>query len=291
MRTLTALLTLGIVVVGCMGVPAARAASGPSAKAAARAELLTAGVKSLRLDVLHYGVSDKSLYSLTLTVPWFSRTIEPPFHPLVIIDAEAARKIIGYLAESGALDKAQEGELINSDRAPTTAWYVLNVQVTRKYGPKLVYQESLGWGLPMLNRLEGLRKVLEGDAAKAMDRLLSRLSGYRRQWEQGSASGSTSPGKSAGVTQSPTGWELYVWQQTGTAHFSLLPGSRRIKTDDEIARPAVRGIEAIQPRLDQLKAGETIVILGRRAPGRPPRDDARAVSEYCRKIGLKVLRP
>jgi hypothetical protein len=88
-----------------------------------------------------------------------------------------------------------------------------------------------------------------------------------------------------------TGWELYVWQQTGTAHFSLLPGSRRLKTDDEIARTAVRGIDSIKPRLDQLKTGETVVILGRRASGRPPRDDARTVTEYCNKIGLKVVRP
>ena len=36
----------------------------------------------------------------------------------------------------------------------------------------------------MLKRLDGLRKVLDGDAAKGMDLLLGRLSGLRKQWEK-----------------------------------------------------------------------------------------------------------
>jgi hypothetical protein len=43
---------------------------------------------------------------------------------------------------------------------------------------------NLGWGLPLLRRLDGLRKVLDGDAAKGMDTLLGRLSGLRAQWEK-----------------------------------------------------------------------------------------------------------
>ena len=46
------------------------------------------------------------------------------------------------------------------------------------------FHEDLGWGLPMLKRLDGLRKVLDGDAAKEMDLLLGRLSGLRKQWEK-----------------------------------------------------------------------------------------------------------
>ena len=36
----------------------------------------------------------------------------------------------------------------------------------------------------MLKRLDGLSKVLDGDAAKGMDFLLARLSGLRKQWEK-----------------------------------------------------------------------------------------------------------
>jgi len=45
--------------------------------------------------------------------------------------------------------------------------------------------EDLGWGLPMLRRLDALRTMLDGDAAKEMEFLLGRLSGLRAQWEKG----------------------------------------------------------------------------------------------------------
>ena len=45
-------------------------------------------------------------------------------------------------------------------------------------------REDLGWGLPMLKRLDGLRKILDGDAAKGLDLLRGRLSGLREQWEK-----------------------------------------------------------------------------------------------------------
>ena len=53
-------------------------------------------------------------------------------------------------------------------------------------GPE--FYERLGWGLPLLSRLDGLRGVLDGDAAKAMDLLLGRLSGHRKEWERQAAS-------------------------------------------------------------------------------------------------------
>ena len=46
------------------------------------------------------------------------------------------------------------------------------------------------------------------------------------------------------------GWELYVWQQDGDTYFSLLPGTNRLKTDAEIAAAAVKGFDAIKPKLE-----------------------------------------
>ncbi len=284
--------TLAVVLLGISqrGVAAESPRKQPTAKAAARAAQLLSGVKSFRLDILHYGVTDKPFFNLTLSVPWLTRGAEPPFHPLVLIDVDDARKIIRYLADSGALDNAQEGEGIAPGRVPTTAYYVLNVRTEAKSWQKVVYQESLGWGLPMLDRLEGLRKVLRGDAAGKMDLLLGRLSGYRRSWQREGASPSVAQSaKPTGVIRSLKGWELYIWRQESGIYFSLLTGTIRVKTDEEIGRSAVQGIETIKSRLDQLMPGETIAILGRRITGRPPMDAAQTVAEYCRKIGLKTV--
>ena len=87
---------------------------------------------------------------------------------------------------------------------------------------------------------------------------------------------------------SQKGWELYVWQQGGTTYFSLMVGTNRLKTAEEIAKSAVTGVEAIQPQLDQLQKGELVVIHGRRLGTKAPAPPAKQVTEYCEKIGLKT---
>ena len=84
------------------------------------------------------------------------------------------------------------------------------------------------------------------------------------------------------------GWEVYVWQQDGNDYFSLLPGTNRLKTDAEIAAAAVKGLDAIKPKLEELKAGEMVFVQGRRLAAPPPKDQADLVREHCRKIGLQV---
>jgi len=84
------------------------------------------------------------------------------------------------------------------------------------------------------------------------------------------------------------GWEVYVWQQDGNDYFSLLPGTNRLKTEAEIATAAVKGLDAMTPKLDELKAGEMVFVHGKRLAARPPKDEADLVREHCRKIGLHV---
>ena len=84
------------------------------------------------------------------------------------------------------------------------------------------------------------------------------------------------------------GWELYVWQQDGTTYFSLMVGTNRLKTAEEITKSAVKGVAAIQPQLDQLQKGELVFIHGRRLGTKAPAPPARQVTEYCEKIGLKT---
>lgn len=84
------------------------------------------------------------------------------------------------------------------------------------------------------------------------------------------------------------GWELRIWQEKGDSYFSLLPGTNRLKTDEEITKAAVKGFEAIKPKLDELKPGEMVIISGTRKTGVPPRDQVSQVREYCKRIGLKA---
>ena len=84
------------------------------------------------------------------------------------------------------------------------------------------------------------------------------------------------------------GWELRIWQEKGDTYFSLLPGTNRLKTDGEITKASVKGIEAIKAKLDELKFEEMVIISGTRKTGSPPRDQANQVREYCKRIGLKV---
>jgi hypothetical protein len=84
------------------------------------------------------------------------------------------------------------------------------------------------------------------------------------------------------------GWELYIWQDGGDTYFSWMVGTNRLKSDEEIAQAAVKGLDAIKPMLDELKEGQSIFVHGRRLAAPAPVDQSKAVAEYCRKIGLKV---
>lgn len=86
------------------------------------------------------------------------------------------------------------------------------------------------------------------------------------------------------------GWEMYVWQQDGDTYYSLLPGTNRLKTAAEITAAAVKGIDAIKPKLDELKAGETVSPCGRRLADRAPDEPATEIRKYCQKLGLDVQR-
>ena len=92
----------------------------------------------------------------------------------------------------------------------------------------------------------------------------------------------------AGTKTSFKGWELYVWQKDGDTNFSLLEGTNRLKTDEEIAKAAVKGIEAIKPKLDELKPGQEVVVLGKNRGDTPPKDQSSKIQEYGKKIGLTV---
>ena len=79
-----------------------------------------------------------------------------------------AKKIIDYLTTEGFLDRAKLPDRPTKPSVPPQGpTYVLS-----RWSD---LSENLGWGLPMLQRLDGLRTVLDGEAAKKMDVLLERM--------------------------------------------------------------------------------------------------------------------
>ena len=69
--------------------------------------------------------------------------------------------------------------MVKASRAPrlrpTGPTYVLAIS-----SDKTRFEEDMGWDLNTLSRLNALRKVLDGEAGKAMDKLLARLAGHRK---------------------------------------------------------------------------------------------------------------
>ena len=150
-----------------------------SANADARAGQLKARVKSFRLQLEYNGEEDKPFYRLTLSVPSIDVDRKKPFSPQVQITEEQAKKVIDHLAAEGFLDQADELKPGSVKKHPTPAMTGYRLRLTTE---QIVFLGNLGWGMPMLKRLDGLRKVLDGDAARQMDFLLGRLNGYREQW-------------------------------------------------------------------------------------------------------------
>ena len=89
-----------------------------------------------------------------------------------------ALKIITHLADTGAsrTELFQKGDAV---KLPQRLSYRLTV-----IAGDLHLIESLGWGVDTLKSLDGLRKVLDGNAAKEMDILIGRLSrGIGKEWD------------------------------------------------------------------------------------------------------------
>jgi hypothetical protein len=151
------------------------AATQPSKLAAERAQQLTTRINSFTIHFLYLGRDHSDYDSLLLAVPAM-----PPGPKTSPISQAQARKLIDCLTAAGLLDRAKPwptgGAGPKVGHAPT---YVLSLSG--------LYWVDLGWGLPLLERLDRLRQAMDGDAATKMDRLLGRLAGDRERWQRHAA--------------------------------------------------------------------------------------------------------
>ena len=92
--------------------------------------------------------------------------------------------------------------------------------------------------------------------------------------------------KNAGKLKSMKGWDLYVWEEKGDTLCSLLAGTNAEKSDDQIAKAAIKGVEAIKTELDKIEPGQHVLIMGQKRGDHPPQKAADELANYCTKIGL-----
>ena len=154
--------------------PAAEPATQPAGLAAERAAALKKGIKNFDVELICTEDELDRCYCLILHAPWPADVAAekiPPHVLTVQVTEDQARKIIDYLAREGFLARATEPKSDADFKLPEGPAYMMSL------GP---YCETLGWGLPMLRRLDGLRKVLDGDAGKSMDKLLAPLAELRQ---------------------------------------------------------------------------------------------------------------
>lgn len=88
------------------------------------------------------------------------------------------------------------------------------------------------------------------------------------------------------------GYELYSWQVGGDWHFSLLPGTNRLKTESEITsrRARLKGIDALRRALRKLPAGAEVLWATRGIPRMrlPSGEMMEELKHYCRRRGITL---
>jgi len=171
----------------------------PDAKgpAAARLKALKGSIRNFTLRLAYHGPQDKPFYELQLDTAPRTDKDKPPGEPLkgpflraVSITPAQAARIVDHLAESLFLDRSADAAR-NEPPKPKEPCYMLRVSS----GKDTDLREDLGWDAKMIETLQALGKVLEGEAAKAMDMVLQRLSGLQKQWQEEKARSPDTPQK------------------------------------------------------------------------------------------------
>jgi hypothetical protein len=154
--------------------------------------------ESLTAMFRYYGDQDKPFYEITWHLGDYDATgSKNSFHRDTKLEREAMLKLIDALAKDGFIGTASD--ISTKDIKPKIGYNLTLVARKKDAGEefkKLGWQsikgdghvelyQTLGWDLKMIERLEKLQPALTGDAAKDMEFLLARLSGWKREWQKG----------------------------------------------------------------------------------------------------------
>jgi len=87
-------------------------------------------------------------------------------------------------------------------------------------------------------------------------------------------------------------YELYSWQDGGQWKFSVLVGTNRVKTLEEIksADVVLAGVEAVKSALERMPEGQYIIWSSKETLSFPPEDIIKQIEQTCKDEGLKLKR-
>jgi hypothetical protein len=90
--------------------------------------------------------------------------------------------------------------------------------------------------------------------------------------------------------KSMKGYELYSWQKDSQWYFSILIGTNRGKTLEEIQSSAatLSGMDELRSVLETIPTGEYITWLLKESLAFPPKEIIAEVQEICAKKGLEL---
>ena len=103
-----------------------------------------------------------------------------------------------------------------------------------------------------------------------------------------SGCGAASQQTATSFPESMKGYELYSWQEAGQWKFSVLVGTNRQKTLEEIKSTDVvlSGVDALTSTLERIPAGQYITWSSRETLSIPPEDIRSQVEQVCKDKGL-----
>ncbi len=90
--------------------------------------------------------------------------------------------------------------------------------------------------------------------------------------------------------ESMKGYELYSWEKDGQWYFSVLIGTNREKSLDEIQSSDVtlKGIDGLKAVLETIPAGQYVTWLSRDGLAFPPDEVIQEVEDTCKSQDLKL---
>src|SRR5262245_5555992 len=88
--------------------------------------------------------------------------------------------------------------------------------------------------------------------------------------------------------ESMKGYELYSWQDGNQWKFSILVGTNREKSIEEIksAEVVLSGVDALKSKLEEIPAGQYITWSSKETLSLPPDDILKQVKQTCKNEGL-----
>ena len=104
--------------------------------------------------------------------------------------------------------------------------------------------------------------------------------------------GTASPPPASPFAESMKGYELYSWQDGGQWKFSLLVGTNREKTLEEIKSAGVilSSVDELKAALEQMPEGQYITWSSRETLSFPPENIIEQVEAICEDQGLTLNR-